>query len=61
MFPGMISVGVSNEEEFDVSKYVGECEYEECLVNWMKVDSWFSSWEDNSFEAQDEWSCFLKL
>ena len=49
--PGIISVEFLNEEESDVSKYSGECEHEECLVNWLKADSWISSWEHNDFEA----------
>ena len=52
---------VSNEEEWDISQHAGECEDGECLENWMKLDSWISSWKDDHLEVQDAGSCFLKL
>ena len=58
---GIISVEISNEEEFDVLKHESECEDEEFLAKWMKLDSWIPSLKDDPFEAQDAGSCFLKL
>ena len=43
------SIEVSDEEECGISKHVVACEDEECLENWIKVESWISSWEVNSF------------
>lgn len=52
---------VWDEEESGISKHAGECEIDKCLVIWVKVESWMSLWEVNPFEAQDSWSCFLKV
>ena len=60
-YSGFSSVKVSYEEGFYISKHAAKCEYEKCLVTWMKLESLLLSWEENPFEEQGAGSCFLKV